>query len=118
MPGVSKNVAKHLFSIERELASGSPSDYEKRLADGALVVIPGRVLDKQETLAEMEAGRSWDEFELLDERTIEYDDTVVLNYRFVGTRGSETYEALLSSVYVTTDQSEWLMVLHQQTPLG
>lgn len=118
MPGVSKNVAGHLFTIERELAGGSGAQYEARLAADALVVIRGQVLDKTETVAAMNASPGWDEFEFSDERAVEYDDTVVLSYKFTGTRGDQRYEALLSSVYVSFDQSEWLMALHQQTPLA
>ncbi len=118
MPGVSQNIAKHLLSIERELVDGTAEQYEARLAEDALIIVPGQVLDKPGVIAVIADNSPWDEYEFADERVIEYDDTVVVSYRFDGRRGDERYEALLTSVYVSFDQSEWLLALHQQTPLG
>lgn len=115
MPGVSQNIAKHLLSIERELVNGTTEQYEARLAEDALVVVPGAVFDKPGVIEATKENFPWDGYTFSDERVVEYDDTVVVNYRFDGCRGDERYEALLSSVYVTFDQSEWFLALHQQT---
>ena len=50
-------VIEALMGIERELAEGDGSTYRERLSDDAVVVFPGKVLDKSSTVAAMEAPR-------------------------------------------------------------
>jgi len=49
-----------LMAIERELADGDGSAYLERLCDDAVVVLPGRVLDKEGTATVMGRAPSWD----------------------------------------------------------
>ena len=47
-------VIETLMGIERELAEGDGSTYRERLSDDAVVVFPGKVLDKSSTVAAMD----------------------------------------------------------------
>jgi hypothetical protein len=45
-------------------------------------------------------------------------DSAVLTYRWSSRRGDETYDALMSSVYVKQPSGAWKLALHQQTPVS
>ncbi|HEY1355658.1 MAG TPA: nuclear transport factor 2 family protein [Solirubrobacterales bacterium] len=107
-----------LMEIERELADGDGAVYLRRLCDDAVVVLPGRVLDKAATAAVMGDAPSWDGHEFRNGRIRVLDeDTAILTYRFEGRRGYERYDAVLSSTYVRERGGEWELAFHQQTPL-
>ena len=107
-----------LLPLERALAGGGGDEYRERLAEEAVVIVPGAVLDRASTIAAMDASAGWDDFALEGVRALPIgDDAGLLTYTFEGRRGDQHYRAVLSSVYVRRD-GDWLMVLHQQTPLG
>ncbi len=108
-----------LLEIEEELAGGSGPEYERRLAEDAVVIVPGRALGKEETVSAMDESPGWDEFRIAGARVIEPRPGVaVLTYRFDGRRGGEDpYAALMSSIY-SSASGEWRLLLHQQTPIG
>jgi len=108
-----------LMAIERELADGDGSAYLERLCDDAVVVLPGRVLDKEGTAAVMGHAPSWDGHDFRNGRLrVLDDDTAILTYRFEGRRGYERYDAVLSSTYVREHGGDWELAFHQQTPLS
>jgi hypothetical protein len=107
-----------LMEIERELADGDGSVYLERLCDDAVVVIPGRVLDKAATVAVMGDSPAWEGHEFRNGRLqILDEDAAILTYRFEGRRGYERYDAVLSSTYVRESGGEWELAFHQHTPL-
>jgi Domain of unknown function (DUF4440) len=107
-----------LLAIERELAEGDGTTYRRRLSDDAVVVVPGRVLDKPGTVAAMDDSPGWDELSFENGRMRVLDeDAAIVTYRFSGRRGYEEYEAVLSSTYVREHGGEWELAFHQQTPL-
>jgi hypothetical protein len=111
-------VIETLMGIERELADGDGSTYVRRLSDDAVVVIPGRVLDKPATVAVMGELPAWDGHEFRNGRLQMLDeDKAILTYRFEGRRGYERYDAVLSSTYVREHGGDWELAFHQQTPL-
>lgn len=111
-------IKEELLRIERELAGGDGSTYERHLHESALVVIPGETLDKPATVAAMDASVGWDEFSFGEETLLPLGEaSALLNYRFRGRRGATRYEAFLSSAYVGDGEGEWKLVFHQQTPV-
>jgi hypothetical protein len=112
------DLAETLLPLERALAAGSGEAYRERLADEAVVIVPGAVLDRDSTVAAMDASPGWDDFVFEGVRALPLaDDAGLLTYTFSGRRGDQHYRAVLSSVYVRRD-GDWRMVLHQQTPVG
>jgi hypothetical protein len=108
-----------LLEIERELAEGDGATYSRRLSDDAVVVVPGRVLDKPGTVAVMDGTPGWDELSFENGRLrVLDDDAAILTYRFTGRRGYEEYDAVLSSTYVREHGGDWELAFHQQTPIG
>jgi hypothetical protein len=110
---------EELVGIERELATGDGDAYRRHLADPAVVIVPGDLLDREDTVAAMDASPGWDEFTIEDERLLALAaDAAVLTYRFRARRGEISYEAVLSSAYGRRPDGSWDLVLHQQTPVG
>jgi len=112
------NIEKELLQIEHELAAGSDREYRARLAEDAIVIVPGRALTKAETVAAMRESPGWDAFRIVDPHVIRSGpDVVGVTYRFEGTRDADFgYAALMSSVY-SRASGDWKLVLHQQTPI-
>jgi len=114
--------AAELEALERrgweELSGPSGAEfYGELMADDGLMVFPGLVLDKAQTVRAIAAERPWTSFELTELRTIEATpDTGTVTYRATARRGDAApYRALMSSVYARRDR-QWHLVLHQQTP--
>ncbi len=106
-----------ILNIEHELADGDGSAYRRHLREDAIVIVPGRALDRDATIAAMDASPGWDSFSIVDERLLPLGgDAALLTYRFRGRRGESEYEAILSSTYAR-DDGAWKLVFHQQTPL-
>ena len=109
-------VYRHLLEIEEALGTGSGDAYRRHLAQDAIVVVPGAVLDREQCAEAMDASPGWDEHEITEVRMAQpTPDAVILNYRWRSRRRDVAYEALMSSAYWRRD-GEWRLVLHQQTP--
>ena len=110
---------QELLQIEHELAGGTDREYRERLADDAVVIVPGHALSKGETVDAMRQSPGWDAFRITDPRVVRSTpDVVAITYRFDGSRGSDyEYAALMSSVY-SRGGGDWKLVLHQQTPIA
>jgi hypothetical protein len=106
-----------LIAIERELGGGDGDTYRRYLTDDAVVVVPGAAITREQCAFAIDATPGWDEFEIEDERFTQLGpDSVALTYRWSSRRGDETYQALMSTVYVKRDGG-WKVALHQQTPV-
>ena len=109
---------EHLLEIERTLGGGDGDAYRAHLTDDAVVVVPGAAITKEQCAHAIDATPGWDEFDISDDRLIELTpDSALVTYRWKSSRGDETYEALMSSVYVKSG-GEWKLALHQQTPVN
>ena len=90
--------------------------YDEVMADDGVMVFPGMVLDKPQTLAAIAAERPWSSFELAEVRVVKgNDDSAIVTYRATAQRGRVVYRALMTSVYARRD-GRWRLLLHQQTP--
>lgn len=74
------------------------------------------VLDKGATVASMESSAQWSTFDL-EMFSVESltSDVCALAYAVRACRGEDTYEAMVSSVYVERD-GQWQLALHHETP--
>lgn len=107
------SLSDDLMQIERRLALGRGDEYRDVLADDAVVVVPGAVLDKAACVAAMDASPGWDDVDLAEPVLIAGEGFGTVVYRFRGTRDGEEYVATLSSTYRLPERR---LVLHQQTP--
>jgi len=117
MEALADGTAEQLLRIEHELARGDGATYERHLAEGAVVVVPGDVLDRAATVEAMDASEGWDEVSIGEEAVRELGpDVALLTYLFRGRRGQDHYAATLSSAYVRDGGGCWKLAFHQQTP--
>jgi uncharacterized protein (TIGR02246 family) len=91
--------------------------YANLMADDGLMVFPGSVLDRQQSLRAIAGAPPWASFDLEDVRVIETGpDGALVTYRAIAQReGEAPYRAWMSSVYARRDGA-WRLVLHQQSP--
>ena len=117
-----------LIELEQQgweaLASGRGAEFYGRvMTEDAIVVVPGMVLDRAQTLASWEGMPPWSEYRLIQERVLHLGaDTAIITYEVSARRpgDEQPYHAQLTSVYVAAaerDDGEWRLALHQQTPL-
>jgi len=92
--------------------------YADLMTDDAMMVFPGSVMTKQESLAAMRSAKPWSSYKFEDPRVLRVGTggRLVL-YRVTAKRaGADPYDALMTSIYVRRSDG-WKMVFHQQTPV-
>jgi uncharacterized protein (TIGR02246 family) len=91
--------------------------YRDVMAEDGLMLFPGAVLDKAESVRAIEGATPWSRYELTDVRVIEATpDSAIVAYRAEAQRpGRPPYEAVMTTVYARRD-GRWQMILHQQSP--
>lgn len=92
--------------------------YADLMADDGVMVFPGMVLDKAETVRAIADAPPWQAFELADLRVIQATpDSGIVTYDATAQRANEgEYRALMSTVYARRE-GRWRLVLHQQSPI-
>jgi hypothetical protein len=107
-----------LWELEQQFWLGGVEVYRQHLADNSLMVFPGMVLTKPQTVESIASGPRWTSVSFTEQRLVQLTPgTVALIYRASSARGPEEapYSALVSSVYVKQDD-DWRLALHQQSP--
>ncbi len=102
----------------RALCEGRGGAYYYRvMTRDAVMLVPGRVLDRGTILASLEGVPPWDSYEIHDPRVVRLPGGGgILFYRALATRGGETYDIRMSTTYVRQDGG-WGIAAHQQTPV-
>ena len=107
-----------LWELERHFWLGGVEVYLQHLADNSLMVFPGMVLTKPQTMESIASGPRWASVSFTEQRLVQLSPgTVALIYRASSARapGEASYSALVSSVYVKRDD-DGRLALHQQSP--
>nr|VDG63005.1 Uncharacterised protein [Streptococcus thermophilus] len=83
--------------------------------DAVMVLVNGMVMDQPTIAASMNDAPPWDSYEITDPQLITLNDgAATLLYRATARRGSDNFEALMTSTYVLLD-GQVRMKLYQQT---
>jgi hypothetical protein len=101
------------------LSSPDPVQFcEEWLADDALMIVPGMVIDRATFLRALAHETPWASHEIEEPQTVQLtDDSAALVYRVTAQRdGQPKFAGLLTSVYVRR-AGRWRLQLHQQTPI-
>jgi hypothetical protein len=109
-----------LLSIERTLWAAEAEAYRRNLDDRCLIAFTqmAGVSSREEIAGSVEGSQRWSDLDLEVVGLLQpTPDVALLTYRASGSRGDESYRALVSSGYARRDDG-WKMVFHQQTPLG
>jgi len=113
---------KDLFERERQFWSevADADFYRSHSTDNAVMVFPAPygVMERDETLAAVEATTRWEACDFTDMHSVELtDDSAVVAYRADARRpNGSTYATYATSVYVKQGGS-WKLAVHQQTPI-
>jgi hypothetical protein len=102
------------------MAAGDPDFYRENFADDGVMAFHIGVMGKEDVVDAMSGAEEWESYTIDDPRFVQVsDDVAALTYTTAAfSPGSdEPYEAAITSVYAYRD-GRWLLVLHQQTPLG
>jgi Domain of unknown function (DUF4440) len=101
------------------LSSPDPVKFcEEWLADEALMIVPGMVIDRATFLQALAHEQPWANHRIEEPRTVRLtDESAALVYRVTAQRdGQPEFAGLLTSVYVKR-AGRWRLLLHQQTPM-
>jgi hypothetical protein len=101
------------------LSSPDPAKFcEEWLADDAVMVVPGMVIDRMTFLRAVDHEQPWTSHRIEEPRAVQLTDSAAaLVYRVTAQRdGQPEFVGLLTSVYVERE-GRWQLVLHQQTPV-
>jgi len=114
------SVREQLLHLESQFwgAAGNREFYDAHFADDGLMAFTVGIMTKPQVLAAMAGAPSWSSFTVDDPRYVEVgDDVAAIVYatEAENERGEE-HRAVVTSVYVNRG-GEWILVLHQQTPI-
>jgi hypothetical protein len=101
------------------LSSADPVPFcEEWLAEDALMVVPGMVIDRATFLHAVARETPWASHRIEDPRIVRLTaQSAAVVYRVIAQRGDQPpFVGWLTSVYVTR-ANRWRLVLHQQTPM-
>jgi hypothetical protein len=101
------------------LSTISPKPFcEKWLADDAVIVVPGMVIDRTTFLDAVTNEQPWSTHHIRDPRVVRLSvDSAALVYEVTACRDGQTeFTGTLTTVYANR-KGGWRLVLHQQTPV-
>ncbi len=108
-------------AFERELWIGGSEVYEAKVARDCVMALPARpfLFDGPAATTAVKATARWEEVEFADPRIARPEEgLIVFAYRAKARRAGEVYHALCTSTLLRLAHEEWVVVQHQQTPLG
>lgn len=112
-----------LLELEQQgwqaLSSGRGAEfYDAFMTDEAVMALPFGVLERDDCVEAIRQADPWATFEIRDARVVPLnEDAAIVVYIAAAQReANPEYVALMSTTYVRRD-GEWLIALHQQTPL-
>lgn len=110
------------WRVEESLWTGLPSEFADRVSAHCLMAFadPVDVISGTEAAEGLNALERWATVEMTAKQlTRPGEGLVILAYRAEGQRDlAPAYRAYCTSTYHRSDGGRWLLVQHQQTPIG
>jgi len=122
MTAITDDLPARLLHEEQEgwqaIRAGRGGDYYRRtMTRDALLILPGRVITRDEVIAAFAAAAPIDSYQLRQPAVIRLNDHAgILVYRLEATRGEVTTEVNAATTYVFADGG-WCIAAHQQTAI-
>ena len=109
-----------LWDFERELWTGGAEVYESKVAEGVVMSLPAApfLYDRRAAIEAVRKTPRWDSVEFTETRVERHDGLIVIAYRAQARRGEQNYDALCTSTLLRRGHEDWVVIQHQQTPLG
>jgi hypothetical protein len=112
---------RRIWEFEQELWLGGADVYRSRVSDHCLMALPAApfLFDGEGAIAAVEDTPRWDQVELIDRRVERpQEGLIVIAYRAQASRQGQSYHALCTSTLLRQGHEDWVVVQHQQTPIG
>ena len=113
---------ERLWNFEKSLWTGGPEVYDEKVAEDCVMALPAQpyVFDRAAAVAAVKDTPRWDSVEFSSRRVERHQEGLIaIAYRARATRGGEDpYEALCTSTLLRLGHEHWVVIQHQQTPLG
>ncbi|TFC47398.1 DUF4440 domain-containing protein [Cryobacterium shii] len=122
MTSITDDLPARLLHEEHEgwqaiLAGRGGAYYRSTMTSDGLLILPGRVVTRDEAPAFFQALSPVTSYKLRDPAVVRLNDHAgVLVYRLIAHRGDEVTEANASTTYVFKDGG-WCVAAHQQTAI-
>ena len=111
------------WQLEREsweaVSSGKGGDfYARRMTSDGFIVVPGRVVDRQELIARWNRSAQAAQVKLSEPRMVPVDGgTLLISYAVSAEGVGLSYRARITSLYIL-EGPEWALAFRQHTPDG
>jgi hypothetical protein len=98
--------------------TGGADFYDRLMAKGAVMVFSSGVMQRNAALDAIRGATPWESYHLDDEQvSLPSEDVAVVTYRATAKRPNDPeYRAWMASIYVR-DGEQWLLAVHQQSPV-
>ena len=110
-----------LWEFEKELWVGGPEAYEEKVAEDVVMSLPAApfLYDRRAAIEAVKDTPRWTEAEFTDTRVERHQEGLIaIAYRVKASRDDHEYEALCTSTLLRLGHENWVVIQHQQTPLG
>ena len=110
-----------LWEFERELWTGPAKAYDKKVGKDVVMALPASpfLYDRQAATKAVKDTPRWDSVDFTDTRVERHQEgLIVIAYRAKASRGDQTYDAICTSTLLRLAHEDWVVIQHQQTPLG
>lgn len=112
---------QRLWEFERDLWVGGAETYETKVAEDVVMALPARpfLYDRRAAIEAVKATPHWDTVEFEDKRVERHQEGLIaIAYRVKAAQGEKSYHAACTSTILRLGHDNWVVIQHQQTPLG
>ncbi|WP_394269241.1 DUF4440 domain-containing protein [Qipengyuania sp.] len=112
---------QRLWDFERDLWIGGADTYETKVADDVVMVLPAApfLYDRRAAIEAVKATPRWETVEFEDTRVERHQEGLIsIAYRVRAAKGEQSYHAVCTSTILRLGHENWVVIQHQQTPLG
>lgn len=112
---------QRLWEFERDLWVGGAERYETKVADDVVMALPARpfIFDRHAAIEAVKATPHWETVEFADTRVERHQEGLIaIAYRVKAGTGDRSYHAICTSTILRLGHENWVVIQHQQTPLG
>ena len=112
---------ERIWNFEQELWTGPADAYDRKVSDEVVMALPHQpwLFDGAQAREAVKATPRWDKADFLDTRVERPEEGLIcIAYRVKAEKGEQRYHALCTSTLRRLSHEEWVVVQHQQTPLG
>ena len=110
-----------IWEFERELWVGGSDAYRSMVSENCVMALPAQpfIYDGEAAITAVENTPRWNSVDFSDTKVERpQEGLIVIAYRARASRDGKAYHALCTSTLQRLGHEEWVVVQHQQTPLG